>query len=208
MTLRRFILAAALPAVLTALVGGCQDDTARRIELRDELIAAQNQVEDLQEENLDLRQQITAQQQAIQDLRQLGQDRLEHLFVVDKIELGNYTAAANLDDKPGDDGVRVRFTPHDKYGSPLKAAGSIRIQLFDLTEAGEKPLIGQCKVPVEQAADHWAGHFGQYHYTTSCAWDRPPQKDELTVRVEFVDYLTGKAFSAQKVVKVSPPPAE
>ncbi|MFP4355216.1 MAG: hypothetical protein ACLFUJ_08830 [Phycisphaerae bacterium] len=196
---------------LTALLaiawaGGCGDpQAAKRIELRDQLIEAESKIEDLNEEILRLEASVEKQKRLIAELRGLGENRLENLFTVDKIELGRFTGPANLDDKPGQDGVRVRFTPIDRAGTPIKRAGSVKIQLFDLADEDAPVRIGLTEVPVEKIGDYWSGHFGTFHFSIPCRWDRPPSTEEMTIRVAFIEELTGQSFSAQAEVKVDLP---
>ena len=48
----------------------------------------------------------------------------------------------------------------------------------------------------------------QYTYVLTCPWqNKIPRHAGLTVRVTFTDALTGRVFTAEKQVKVNPPPA-
>lgn len=168
----------------------------------------------LEQENLKLkseagklRETIAAQGTQIKTLQALGSRRLEKLFYVTSIKLGRYTGGVNLDGKEGDDGIRVYLIPQDADGHTLKAAGHVRVQLFDLA-AGEKGrLIATCEFAVETIGKKWAGGFLTKHYKFDCPWKSPPGHAEITVRASFTDYLTGKEFTAQKVCKVDLPPA-
>ena len=53
----------------------------------------------------------------------------------------------------------------------------------------------------------WAfSGFMTNYYSFICPWkSSPPAHEEITVRVEFVDYLTGKSFTAQKTCKLQLP---
>lgn len=187
------------------LAGGCQDDSAKRIELREQIIEAEQQIEKLKEENVALQATIDQQEELILQLRDLGDKRLKNLFTVDKIELGRYTGPANLDDEPGQDGVRVRFTPIDRVGTPIKRAGTVEIKLFDLADDESPQQIGRCTIAVEKIGEYWSGHFGTFHFSIPCRWDRPPSKQEMTIRVAFTEYLTGRVFTAQTNVQVETP---
>ncbi len=187
------------------LASGCQDESAKRIELREQIIEAEGRIEKLKEENNALQATIDQQEELILQLRDLGDKRLENLFTVEKIELGRFTGPANLDDEPGQDGVRVRFTPIDRVGTPIKRAGTVEIRLFDLADQ-EAPLrIGGCTVDVEKIGEYWSGHFGTFHFSIPCRWDRPPSEKDMTIRVAFTEYLTGRVFTAQTNVQVETP---
>ncbi len=161
----------------------------------------------LKTEAAKLRDTIAAQDKQIETLHALGPKRLEKLFHVTAIKLGRYTAGVNLDDKEGDDGIRVYLIPQDADGHTLKAAGNVRVQLFDLAAEGKDRMIATCEFPVETIGKKWAGGFLTKHYKFDCPWKTPPKHAEITVRASLTDYLTGKEFAAQKVCKVNLPPA-
>jgi len=196
-----------LAALAAAGAGGCKPDGRP--------ISATGQLQQVREDNARLKADVEAlearlraQEDQIAVLRGLGPKRLEHLFHVKKIELGRYTEPANLDEEPGIDGVRVFLKPIDADGHALKAAGDITIQLFDLAAKPEKTLLATFAFPVAEARKHWYGGFMTYHYRLDCPWKPPsPKPREITIRVVFTDYLTGRKFTAQKVCKYAPPKA-
>ncbi len=129
---------------------------------------------------------------------------MENLFHVTGITLGKYTAGVDLDGKGSHNGIRVYLTPIDRDGHAIKAAGAVKIQLFDL--AAKENLLVEYDFPVEKISERWAAGFMTYHYRFDCPWPTPPEHEDITVRAEFTDYLTGKTFTAQKVctVKLAP----
>jgi hypothetical protein len=189
------LLAAALAA------GGC-DPAARERELERRVDRLQRANEDLRQQVRTLDSDLARRERRIQTLLALGEKRLDLLFHVDHIKLGRYTAGVDLDDESGDDAVRVHLEPRDEHGSTIKAAGSVRIQLFDLAADEGEHLLFTCEYPVEKVADYWASGFITNHYKFDCRWKQPPAGPKVTVRVEFTDYLTGRKFTAQKVAEV------
>ena len=128
--------------------------------------------------------------------------RLEALFVVDKIKLGRYTGGTNPDKKDGDDGVRVYVIPQDQAGRTVTAAGSVEIDVFDPGQK-EDSLVMSYSFTAAQAKEHWQGGGLANHYSFICPWKkRRPIGNEITVHVKFVDYLTGRSFTANKQCKV------
>ena len=98
--------------------------------------------------------------------------------------------------------------PIDQHGSVLKAAGQVTIELYDLAANPNENLIGKYEWTVDETAKRWFSGFVSYHYTFECPWpSSPPKHRQITVRVSFVDYLTGKTFTAQKLCKVNLPAA-
>lgn len=155
-----------------------------------------------------LSEHVARQDERILSLLTLGDKRLDKLNAVTSISLGNYTGAIASEGKDATDAVKVYLLPMDSDGAVVKAAGEVKIQLFDLAAPADQNLIGQCEYDVDEVRKHWASGFLTYHYSFVCPWKQGlrPHED-LTVRVEFVDYLTGTHFTTQKVVKVTPLPA-
>ena len=62
--------------------------------------------------------------------------------------------------------------------------------------------------PVEQSQTYWHSFLMRYEYVLPCPWqDKVPRHPDVTVKVTFTDELTGRQFTAQQVIKVSPPAA-
>jgi len=194
-------VASALAAVLMAgLIVGC--DTAVT-DVHAQLIAEQDKTRQLEQDNSQLRQKLARQDKQVETLLALGDKRLDYLFYVDSIELGRYSGGWDLDGENGQDGVKVFLVPHDQYGSAVKASGAATVQLYDLAAEEGETLIGEFHWPVEKLHETWSSGFMSYHFTLDCPWgNNPPTNKNLTVRVVFVDYLTGKTFQAQKVCEI------
>jgi len=182
--------------------GGCEP--FRAADLEPQLQQARQENARLKADIRQLQQTLAERRKEIQTLRALGEKRLDLLFHVRRIRLGRYTAGRDLDNTPGDDGVRVYLSPLDQHGQPIKAAGTVRIRLFDLARP-DGNLLAEHAFSVEEVGRHWQGWPLTYHYAFDCPWTRPPAGGEVTVRAEFTDYLTGKHFTAQRACKVTPP---
>jgi hypothetical protein len=205
MTCARISMAALIG--LSALSAGCQGPDIGA--LQGKIIALQQENEKLKEDKQNQREVIQEQQKKIETLRSLGgQKRLEKLYQVRSISLGWLTSGVGGEGDKADEGIKVFLEPVDQTGSIIKAAGDVKIQLYDLAAPPKENLIKEFLFNVDEVAKHWYGGFGAYHYSFECLWkDNPPRHNELTVRVEFIDYLTGKTFSAQTVCKVRLPPS-
>ena len=179
---------------------------------------ANNEMEPLRRENQQLREQVAtlteqvAAERATSErmARELAQVRgfsaedLKKIFSPERILIDKLSGGENYDAQPGDDGVTVYFKPVDRDGDTIKAAGDIRVELFDLADpAGGRPFATQT-IPVSDAGRHWYGKLMTYHYTVKCPWQGRPKNPEITVRVTFVDYITQRVMTAQAVVTVQP----
>ncbi|MCD4823112.1 MAG: hypothetical protein K8S55_00760 [Phycisphaerae bacterium] len=196
---------------------GCEElSNERELELEKQRDVARKQVKELTGEVENLSARLATQDEHVKTLQALGgEKRMATLFTVDKIELGRYTGGIDTDKKPGDDAIKIFLLPEDADGSTLKAAGSVKIQLFDLAQPegkgkgkgeGKNKLFAEYTYPVKDIAKHWHGGMLTYHYSFLCGWEKPPAHADITVRVEFTDYLTGKTFTAQKLCKIKLPP--
>jgi len=165
------------------------------------------EVEQLRTRNEELCKQLSQRDEQILALQNLGDKRLERLSTVRRISLASGTGGASTDDKPGDDAVKVNVAPIDQYGSVLKAAGSVKVQVFDLAAPQAKNLLAECNYDPNAAAKNWvSGLFSSYYAFTLPLPAKPPAHSELTVRAEFTEYLTGKTFTTQQIIKIALPP--
>jgi len=198
------VQAALWSAALAA--GGCQIAAPEAAPQRPRPEQRRAERDRLQAEIERLQAQAARQAEQIQTLQGLGPKRLDRLVRVEKIDIGRYTAGRDTDGKPGHDAVRVYLRPLDADGHVLKAAGDVRIQLFDLAaDAGR--LLAAHDFGVATIRKHWADGMLARHYAFDCPWAAgPPAHPDVTVRVTFTDYLTGKTFTAQKLCQVALPP--
>ena len=165
------------------------------------------EIEQLRTRNEELCKQLSQRDEQILALQNLGDKRLDRLYTVRRISLASGTGGASTDDKPGDEAVKVNVAPIDQYGSVLKAAGSVKVQVFDLAALQGKNLLAECDYDPNAAAKNWvSGLFSSYYAFTLPLPAEPPAHSELTVRVEFTEYLTGKTFTTQQVIKIALPP--
>lgn len=159
------------------------------------------------------RDELAAQKATIDELHRrlntatrLKPDELAQVFHPVRIEIEALSGGFDNDGQPGDDGVVVYLRPIDQEGDPIKAAGEIRIQLYDLEAPAAENLIAEYLVPVEEARRCWYGKLLTYHYAIRVPWPgRPPRNPEITIRATFVDYLSQRVMSAQRTCKVKLP---
>ncbi|MGE0479905.1 MAG: hypothetical protein AB7Q17_05470 [Phycisphaerae bacterium] len=134
--------------------------------------------------------------------------QLKVLIYPESISIESLSGGYDDDGLPGDDGVVVYVKPLDREGDALKAAGDIRVQVFDLGAVGDERDLGEWTFTAEQARELWYGSWMTYHYALKCPWkDGRPYNTELTVRVTFTNRVPVRVMTAQQVVRVQPPPA-
>lgn len=202
MTNRRRLVATALLAAGLASGGGCEGPSPYQ-RLQNKLHTSNQQISKLRRQNKQLRAALIAQGKQVETLQALGDLRLEKISHPIKIELSRYSGGRDTDETPGDDVLKVYLRPIDKHGSAIKAPGDVKIQLYDLAAPPEQNLIGEYKWSVDEIQKHWKSSLMTQHYSLDCPLESdPPSHGEVTVRAEFVDYLTGFTLTAQRVCKI------
>lgn len=186
------------------LLGGCAaKPSTTNIKLRVRIQALQDEIAVMQTQHTGDLATIAALKSASASTQPIisGSDA-DALFTVHGIRLGRTTGGADLDPNlPGDDGLKIYLTPVDETQDYIKAAGSITIEAFDL--AAEKPALGKWSFTATEAKQFWNGQAMLYEYIIPCPWQTRPAHADVTVKVTFVDSLTGRSFTEQKLVKVS-----
>ena len=196
---------------VVALLAGCQPgSTGLATELQRKLDQTQLEKQSLTRKNQDLTDTIKAQERRIQDLMGFNAGTSDTLFAVDRIELASLTGGADFDGQPGDDGIVVYLRPLDADGHVIKAAGEITVKLVDNNGPGLPRLLGRYVIDdPEELRRAWHGRFMTDHFTVKCPWNpKPegkPQGPEVEIKVTFLDWRTGRSFTAHKVVEVSLP---
>ncbi|MCH7702076.1 MAG: hypothetical protein IID37_10340 [Planctomycetes bacterium] len=195
---------------VVALIAGCPPrSTGLPTKLKRELDQAQLEKQTLARRNQDLEETIKAQERRIQDLMGFKPGTPDTLFAVVRIELATLTGGADFDGQPGDDGIVVYLRPLDADGHVIKAPGEITVKLVDNNGPGAPRLLGRVIDDPEELRRAWHGRFMTDHYTIKCPWypNAPgkPQGPEVEIKVTFLDWRTGRSFTAHKVVEVSLP---
>jgi hypothetical protein len=187
---------------LAAGAGCSSRPNASNIVLRKENQGLTEQVADLQRHNAGLEAQLTAAQ-AGKTTPQLPEARLEKLFTVHGLQFGRLTGGYSPDPSRPDEMLKVYVVPTDETGQGIKAAGTFKVELFDLAEPDTH--LGEWDFSVEQARADWYDQsfiYTLYTYVLSCPWQTPPRHDKLTMRVTFTDELTGRVFTVDRDVTV------
>ncbi|MFA5864960.1 MAG: hypothetical protein WC975_09775 [Phycisphaerae bacterium] len=203
----RDILTLVVVSLAYGVVSGCatSGQGAKR------LVEYQNQILQLKSENQKLTQQIVVdnqtiatQNQQIANLQRLGPERFAKLTRVASIQLDRVTGGYHEGAHAYDDGVVIYLQPFDGSGQAIKAAGSVRVRLFELT--GEPRLVGEVNIRPDELEKMWISRFWTNHYAIRCPFSKRPNSAHITVHVDFMELLTGKPFAAEKLVDVKIPP--
>lgn len=199
---------AAIVALLCALPSGCDDAGRKTVKEAQEQRALEGRIRELEREVVSRDDLLRAQARQIQAMQGMGgPERLQRLPHAVRIELDALTGGFDSDKQTGDEGVVVYLRPYDSDNDVIKAAGAARVVLVDLAASGEAKTLGECVLDEAGLRKAWYGRFMTGHYTIKCPWrGSPPTRPEVTVRVQFIDAVTGETFEQVKLVKVTLPP--
>jgi len=195
------IIIALCGAALAAWGCFAPSDRAGLLALQDELAATEKRMRDLERDNQQLTRQLEQINKQLQTLQEIGEARIDFLPKVEDIRLSRRTSGIDTDGENGHDAVKVFLEPLDSDGHVIKAPGRIKIRIFDLAGQTEEVLIGELQIPPDELSRHWSSGFATNHYSFVVPVSKPPAGPEVTVRVEFTDYLFGKTLSRQMVAR-------
>jgi len=132
-----------------------------------------------------------------------GERRAERLNHIKEIRLGKYTNFYDKDKDSKAETLIVYVQPVDETGDVFKAAGSVDVQLWDLNKDQGKARLGRWTVGADELKKLWFATMMTINYrlTFNAAGIVKDFTGPLTVRVAFTEYLTGRTFTEQKVIK-------
>jgi hypothetical protein len=189
--------------VATLLIGaGCQDSQSSRgwdkvKELEGEQAELKLKVDQLEARNKQLKEQF-------QNLANLDSEiRIELLTNLERISIDKRSGFFDKDKDGTEETFITYIKTYDDAGDVVKTAGDVNLQLWDLSLDVNEALLGEWNVEAKDLKQMWMGMMLTDYYRLS--YEIPSmlndEQKELTIRVKFTDYLTGRVFSEQKVVK-------
>ena len=168
-------------------------------QLEDERASLKETVADLRKQNKQLKEQF-------QNLANLDSEiRIELLANIERIAIGKRSGFFDKDKDGTEETFITYLKTYDDSGDVIKSAGDVNLQLWDLSKDADEALLGEWDVKAKELKNLWMGMMLTDYYRLSY---KIPSKlndkqKELTIKVKFTDYLTGKVFTEQKVVKRS-----
>ena len=173
-------------------------NTQRQLQL------SQEKVRTLEKQVLERSAQIKHLQDETARLRGLDRQDFDQLIVPVKIALEKQSGGYDTDDEPGDDGLVLYIQPIDADGHVIKAAGTLKVRLLDLSAPADRMELAPYHFDVPTTRGLWYGRMWTQHWTVRCPWppNRLPECDEITARIEFTDLLTGRVLKTQETYKV------
>ena len=165
--------------------------------------AVVDEMEVLRAANAQLSEELAQSREQIQMLSGLDAEvRLENVYDLQAVKLTRFT---NLYDKDNDgekEKLIVYLTPEDEDGDAVKASGVVDVELWDLARGEGEALVGKWHVDAQSLRQHWVAAMVTTGYRLLFDVGGLVEGDEeLVVKVVFTDYLSGKVFREQMVIK-------
>jgi len=187
------------------VVTGCENANSIRtplVEQIENLTEQKKQLENQLEQSNFENEQLKKQMHVLSGLPE--QVKGENLYHLQKIRIGKYTGFFDKDDDGTKEKLIVYIQTLDEEGDIIKATGAVDVQLWNLNSSeANKALLGQWRVEPDELKKLWFATLVKINYRlTFDIADKVKSFDEpLTVKVTFTDYLSGKVFKEQKVIK-------
>ena len=199
----RYTLYAILAGGLLTFLPGCANAGRKALltkkidTLRQEKTELTYQIKQAKTENKQLRKQI----QVLSGLK--PEVKLENLYDLHKVKIHKYTNLYDKDKDGRNETLIVYIQPIDEEGDIVKATGAVDVQLWDLNKKDGEALLGQWHVKPNELKKLWFATIITINYrlTFEIADKVESFEEPLTVKVTFTDYLAGKVFKEQKVIK-------
>ena len=192
-----------LAGVLLVLSAGCANNKQTSpikkqvASLKREKTQLKNRIEQAQSENRQLKKQLLV----LHGLK--DEAKLKDLYDLKTIKVTRYT---NLYDKDKDgkkDKLKVYIQPMDRSGDIVKTPGAVDVELWDLNRDNGKARLSRWHIKPDELKKLWVTTMftANYRLTFDVADKINEFEEPLTVKVTFTDYLTGRVFEEQRVIK-------
>ena len=170
----------------------------------------------LKRENEKLKEQNQQLKEQLETLMGINKPaRIEAVSAISSIELTNRCGiydksnavrrpqAEDSNDTGKKKMLMVYLRPIDDMGDVLKAAGAVKIELWNLNAKPAESLLKSWEIEPKDLKKKWSGSLLTSYYKLPFDVNSilTGKEKEITLRVEFTDYLTGKILKEQRVIK-------
>lgn len=183
---------------------GCEKKAAIKTEKQDKPVLSQVTI---QQENIKIKAENEQLKKQIETL--IGIDktaRIDAISTVSAIELTGRSGLYNKNKDSNDvnETLIAYIKTIDDMGDVVKAPGQVKVELWDLNAKPADALLGSWAVEPAELKKKWSGSLMTSYYKLTFnvgAFPKDKKRQELTLKAEFVDYMSGKILKAQKVIK-------
>jgi hypothetical protein len=199
---RRSHATCGLLAIVAILLAGCGIGTERKSPLELEVRKLQQEKADLAADLEQCRIDNAQVRQQVQALTALPKDGRENPYRLTSVRIARFTGFYDRNENGRRDELLVYLQPIDENGDVVKAAGTVNVELWNLNNPADQALLGQWQVPPGQLRTLWfAALVSSYRLLFDVSVTPELLAQPLTVRITFIDYLTGETFHAQHVIQ-------
>ncbi|UCD29079.1 MAG: hypothetical protein JSV03_00925, partial [Planctomycetota bacterium] len=146
--------------------GGCNFVPGEKFQATQrELQLTQEKARGLETKIADQEETIGTLQARIAELREMDVSDLDKLIVPVRIELEGLSGGYDDDGKAGDDGIVLYVQPIDCDQHVIKAAGSLKVTLYDLANPPDENQIAEYSFNVPTTRSFWYGRMWTHHFT-------------------------------------------
>ena len=133
--------------------------------------------------------------------------RMKDLDTLDKIQIGRHTGLYDLDKNGTNEVLAVYVEPLDMTQDYIKAIGHIEVELWDLDAPAAKAKLADWSLAPKDIETLWGGTIFTSYYRLQfpVAGILSGQEKNLTVKVTFTDFLSGKILSDQTAISPQVP---
>jgi len=140
----------------------------------------------------------------MQTLSKLGrQKRIQNLYELESVKITKYTNFYDRDKDGQKEKLIVYIQPVDSEGDIIKACGAVEVALWDLNKNGDNAKLAHWKIEPQELKKMWFATVITRNYRLMFdiagvvrSFDKP-----LTVKVVFTDYVSGKVFTEQYLIR-------
>ncbi len=184
---------------------GCQESNLvieENKQLTDTNVELRRQISELSSQNLQLKSQIATLSGTDPNVN------IENIISVAKIKIADRTGFFDKDYN----GVKETFIcyvkTYDQFGDAIKGAGSVDIEVWDLSLPEEQAKLASWSISPEELKNEWASAMmtNYYRLVFDISNIEKVEFRNITLKVRFTDYLTGKVFEEQVVIDGIPSP--
>jgi len=185
-------------------IAGCAGDNyAKKLENKNAQLERDNRQLQKDIEAVKARnQQLTNQAKSLAELS--PELRIDSLYDLQSVKLTRYTNFYDRDKDGRKEKLIVYIQPIDSEGDIIKASGTVEVELWDLNNGTDSgAMLGKWQVSPDELKKMWFATIVTSNYRLVFditgvveSFDKP-----LTVKATFTDYVSGKVFTEQHVIK-------
>jgi hypothetical protein len=155
------------------------------------------EVQKLQQENEKYRQQIETLSAVDKSVR------LEAMNTLERVEIAKRTGLMDENNDGMKETLVVYLKPYDTHGDPIKMAGRVKIELWDLNAAADKAKLAEWDFKPEELSKLWSSTFltSYYRFKFDVGKLIEGRTKELTVKAEFTDLVSGRVLREQAIIQ-------